>query len=182
MRGRATHRYRNGFIDPRDAQLGRHIVGVWASDSLAHADRVDESQWDRYRIRRNVPEGSLDLIRNRALMLEAGLEHFNAVDFSKGCYIGQEVTARTHYRGLVKRRILTVYSAAGGLVPDMEITHRDVVIGHTLSCSSEGMMALANLRLDAVKAHLEAGDRLSVDGDEICVRYPDHLPEIQFAN
>ena len=39
-------------------------------------------------------------------MLEAGLDKLAAVDFEKGCYIGQEVTARTHYRGLVKRRLL----------------------------------------------------------------------------
>lgn len=169
-----------GFLDPRDAALGRHIVGVSIADMPDTVEEVAENRWDALRISRNVPEGPVDLIRNRALMLEAGFEHFNAVDFSKGCYIGQEVTARTHYRGLVKKRILTVNSSTGGLVPEMQISNKDVVIGQTLSCTADGKMALAILRLDAVKAHLETGSHLTTDTAEIAVHYPAHLPEIRF--
>ena len=169
-----------GFLDPRDAALGRHIVGVSAANMPDTITEVEESRWDKLRINRNVPEGPVDLIRNRALMLEAGFEHLNAVDFSKGCYIGQEVTARTHYRGLVKKRILTVRCPTGGLEPEMQISHKDVVIGQTLSCAADGTMALAILRLDAVKAHFEAGSHLTADTAEITIHYPAHLPEIRF--
>ena len=57
-----------------------------------------------------VPVGNIDLTPNRTLMLEANLDMFSAVDFNKGCYIGQEVTARTKYRGLIKRKIVPISS------------------------------------------------------------------------
>ena len=85
--------------------LGTHILANGAK-SYVSVDKIDI--WHKIRIAACIPEGAIDLTPERALMLEAGLDQLGAVDFEKGCYVGQEVTARTHYRGLVKRRLVPI--------------------------------------------------------------------------
>ena len=95
--------------DGRHADLGRLVL---FADTDGLPEPTNANDWQAMRISLGIPEGTTDLIPNRALMLEAGLHLLDAVDFDKGCYVGQEVTARTHYRGLVKRRLLPVASVA----------------------------------------------------------------------
>ncbi|MDC0062372.1 hypothetical protein OAJ84_00035 [Candidatus Puniceispirillum sp.] len=87
-------------IDPRNPDLGTHILANGANITVS-VDQIDI--WHTTRIAAGIPEGAIDLTPERALLLEAGLDQLGAVDFEKGCYVGQEVTARTYYRGLVKR-------------------------------------------------------------------------------
>ena len=107
------------FADHRDPLLGVHILAddypaltrlADANDTISGLDMAGKyiDRWHVRRIAAGVPEGPIDLVPERALMLEAGLDQLGAVDFDKGCYIGQEVTARTHYRGLVKRRLVPI--------------------------------------------------------------------------
>ena len=112
-----------------------------------------DEEWQKWRICSGIPEGAADLIPNRALMLEAGLDKLAAVDFKKGCYIGQEVTARTHYRGLVKRRLFPVTAPKGSLSVGASVGLADKIIGQCGSVASDGQTdyALASLRLDAVQ-------------------------------
>ena len=111
------------------------------------------AEWQKWRICSGIPEGAADLTPNRALMLEAGLDKLAAVDFKKGCYIGQEVTARTHYRGLVKRRLFPVTAPKGRLSVGTPVKLADKIIGQCGSVASDEQTdyALASLRLDAVQ-------------------------------
>ena len=84
------------------------------------------------------------------MLLEAGFDELSGVSWDKGCYMGQELTARTKYRGLIKRRLVPVTLSAP-TPPGMPVTAGDTQIG-TL-CSSAGNQALANLRLDALTKH-----------------------------
>jgi len=114
---------------------------------------LPDAEWQKWRICSGIPEGAADLTPNRALMLEAGLDKLAAVDFKKGCYIGQEVTARTHYRGLVKRRLFPVSAPKGSLSVGASVRLEDKIIGQCGSVASDGQTdyALASLRLDAVQ-------------------------------
>ena len=96
------------YLDPRHADLGCRVISSSADlpPALKEAKPAAFENWQARRIMQAIPEGAIDLVPERALMLEAGLDKLAAVDYEKGCYIGQEVTARTHYRGLVKRRLL----------------------------------------------------------------------------
>src|SRR3546814_10811714 len=67
--------------------------------------------YERRRVALGLPDGSRDLAVEKTVLLEAGFEELGGVDFDKGCYMGQELTARTKYRGLVKRRLLPVRNA-----------------------------------------------------------------------
>jgi folate-binding protein YgfZ len=64
--------------------------------------------YDSLRINLGLPDGSRDLIIEKSILLESGFSELNGVDWNKGCFIGQELTARTKYRGLIKKRLMPV--------------------------------------------------------------------------
>lgn len=121
-----------------------------------------------------IPEGPDELTPNRALMLEAGLELFDAVDFKKGCYIGQEVTARTRYRGLVKRRLVPV--KASHLTAGGTITNDDKEVGSILATAAidGAMIGLASIRLTAIH-DAEEGSLLHHESAVVSLAIPAHL-------
>ena len=141
-----------------------------------------DAEWQKWRICSGIPEGAADLTPNRALMLEAGLDKLAAVDFKKGCYIGQEVTARTHYRGLVKRRLFPVSAPKGRLSVGASVGLADKIIGQCGSVASDEQTdyALASLRLDAVQqAEKQNGQENSAfqleDGTPLQLAIPDWM-------
>ena len=117
-------------IDPRSNALGIHVI---VHDSQMPAANGDITAWHKSRIAAGIPEGSIDLIPERALMLEAGLDQLGAVDFEKGCYVGQEVTARMHYRGLVKRRLVPLVIEGEPPIIDSAIVWNEKIIGNSKS-------------------------------------------------
>jgi hypothetical protein len=119
--------------DPRSPELGSHCL-VEAHHLPAQMGAID--RWHANRIAAGVPEGSIDLTPERALMLEAGLDWLGAVDFEKGCYVGQEVTARTHYRGLVKRRLVPLTIAGDPPAIDSDITWQGTLIGKSKTAAA----------------------------------------------
>ena len=147
------------FLDPRHGDLGCRIISRSADlpPTVNGAKPASCEDWQARRIRQAIPEGSIDLVPERALMLEAGLDKLTAVDFEKGCYIGQEVTARTHYRGLVKRRLLPLFCEGPPPEVDSKIIWQGKVIGNSktaASCSDYAghSVALALLKLDDIHA------------------------------
>jgi tRNA-modifying protein YgfZ len=162
------------FPDPRHADLGCRIVssGTDLPPALDTATAVAYDNWHARRIAQAIPEGAVDLQPERALMLEAGLDKLAAVDFEKGCYIGQEVTARTHYRGLVKRRLITMLCNGPPPAPGSDIIWQGKTIGtsKTAAPADAGQsVLLALLKLGDIHAILAAADAqpetdLTVDG------------------
>ena len=100
------------FLDPRLGELGARALlpRDGAQDALQAAGFAEAglAAYDGLRIGLGVPDGSRDLEVEKSLLLESGFEELNGLDWDKGCYMGQELTARTKYRGLVKKRLLPV--------------------------------------------------------------------------
>ena len=88
--------------DPRHPEMGYRS---FAKPSLP--ERSFE-EWDRRRISLTIPDGRRDMIEGKTTMDEANMEALNGVSFEKGCYVGQELTARVKYRGLGKKHLQTV--------------------------------------------------------------------------
>ena len=126
--------------DPRHPALGWRWIGAAGSgpESASGSGTVDIDQWHAVRIAAGVPQGPVDLQPERALMLEAGLDRLGAVDFEKGCYVGQEVTARTHYRGLVKRRIVPLEVSGGCPASGEAVSEGERDLGTVLSVAGGG--------------------------------------------
>ncbi|KAF5393964.1 hypothetical protein D9757_000087 [Collybiopsis confluens] len=74
----------------------------------SHYDQVAQIAYNLHRIVHGVPEGHIDISPNNAFPLDSNLDIMGAVDFRKGCYVGQELTVRTYHKGVVRKRILPV--------------------------------------------------------------------------
>jgi hypothetical protein len=101
------------FIDPRLAALGHRTIGARAEMPAADDGAA------QYRIQRldlGVPEGA-DFGGDRMFALDAGLDELHAISFDKGCYVGQELTARMKHRGIARKRLLPVQSLDGSALP-----------------------------------------------------------------
>ena len=136
-------------VDPRLAELGCRLIVERGQlplygDQFAAADFAD---YDRHRLVLGVPDGSRDLVPDKSILLEAGFDELHGVDWQKGCYMGQELTARTKYRGLIKRRLFPV-TIQGVAAPGTIVTLDGKEAGELRSsCDGHG---LALLRLEAI--------------------------------
>ncbi len=91
-----------GLPDPRHAAMGRR--------SFEKPDGEEKffEEWDKIRITHAIPDGSRDMEIEKSTLLECGIDKLNGIDWDKGCYMGQELTARMHYRGLAKKHLYAV--------------------------------------------------------------------------
>jgi hypothetical protein len=141
------------FVDPRLAALGARAIlpREGARPFLADAgiSEADFGTYDRLRLSFGIPDGSRDLMLEKSILLESGFDELNGVDWQKGCYIGQELTARTKYRGLVKKRLMPV-RIEGPLPPSGAAIMADGrEVGEMRS--SSGGFGLALLRIETVR-------------------------------
>ncbi len=165
--GRADAR-RGGivFTDPRHAALG-HRALLPAGTAMAESGLAEGAfaEYEALRVGLAVPAAGTDLLPDRSLPLECGFDELNGVSFTKGCYVGQEVTARMKHRNLVKKRLFPV-AIEGTLPPGTPVTAGTVEAGEIRSVA--GSQATALLRLD-----LADRDDLSAGGVRIRPRRPD---------
>jgi tRNA-modifying protein YgfZ len=127
--------------------------------------------WDRYRLAAGLPDGSKDLESDRSVLLEAGFDELAGVSWSKGCYMGQELTARTKYRGLVKRRLVPV-AVEGPMPPTGSVVLRDGMDVGTMRSGRDGI-GLASLRLDALRQALQCGQATLIPKTPAWMRLPE---------
>jgi folate-binding protein YgfZ len=138
------------YPDPRLPAAGTRIVSGTTMPTNEDADA-----YDAHRLALGLPDGSRDLEAEKSVLLEAGFDRLNGVSWTKGCYMGQELTARTHYRGLVKRRLVPVEIAGDASAPGTPVTRDGAEVGTMRS--SRGAFGLALLRLDAIDGELTSG-------------------------
>lgn len=122
-----TEKCPNGALkihsDPRHPKLGFVMIcpaPMW--DNVQHSLNVQggiaasPDAFDHHRLDLSIPDGAQDLIKGRTFPLEIPGDAFGAVSFSKGCYLGQELVARTKHQGIMKKTIVA-YHAAGHTAP-----------------------------------------------------------------
>ena len=165
------------YADPRLPALGVRVLApageaaaILGSHGFLPAMPAD---YDALRLSLGVPDGSRDLPPEKALLLESGFDELNGVDWKKGCYMGQELTARTKYRGLVKKRLFPVRLDGPLPAPGTLIERDGQEVGEIRS--GLGDRALAMLRLDGMKS-----DGLTAGGTRVLPEMPAwmRLPEV----
>ncbi|HMS94816.1 MAG TPA: folate-binding protein, partial [Tabrizicola sp.] len=135
------------FADPRHPALGFRL---W-SDAPGKVPKID---WDAIRVQHLIPESGVELQPDETYILEAGFERLHGVDFRKGCYVGQEVTARMKHKTELRKGLVRV--AVDGRAPiGTGIVAEGKPIG-TLFTQSGGE-AIAYLRLDRAEGMMQAG-------------------------
>lgn len=132
--------------DPRHPDLGWRTYGVDGG-----TPKVD---WDAIRVAHGIPESAVELIPNDSFPLEMGFERLHGVDFKKGCYVGQEVTARMKHKTELRKGLATV-TVRGKAPAGTEIVADSKPAG-TLYTQSDGR-GLAYLRFDRAQGPMQAG-------------------------
>jgi len=155
--------------DPRLPEAGWRLIASHPVPTNAAA-----AEWDIHRLSLGLPDGARDLESDKTILLEAGFDELNGVSWSKGCYLGQELTARTKYRGLVKRRLVPV-DVDGPLPPCGTPVYRDATEVGTMR-SGRDNLGLAVLRLDALNAPLRCGGARLTPRIPAWLRLPQSAP------
>lgn len=150
------------------------VFAAWGGDAPGHArdqrhanlgyrthtapdgfEAVDFDVYDRMRLSLGVPDGFRDFARGEDTVADMNLEALNGVSFTKGCYMGQELTSRMHHRGLAKRGLYPVKISGEVLLPFTDIMIDGNLIGEMRS--SNGNQGLAMLRHDSLAQAAKAG-------------------------
>ncbi len=132
--------------DPRLPQAGWRILAPAPLPTNATA-----ADWNAHRLALGLPDAQ-DMEPEKTVLLEAGFDALHGISWTKGCYMGQELTARTRYRGLLKRRLMQVTAAGALPPPGTALMDGDREMGDMRS--SQGGIGLALLRLEADGATL----------------------------
>lgn len=137
----------DGYVDPRAPALG------WRA-YREYPQQDDDADWEALRVAHLVPETGVELTPD-TFILEAGFDRLNGVDFRKGCFVGQEVTARMRHKTTLRKGLARV--AIEGTAPvgsDLSVDGKTV---GTLFTQSGGQ-AIAHLRFDRASRTMQAGD------------------------
>lgn len=145
-----------GHPDPRHPALGWRRIGAEGGD--------DGSDWDAIRVEHMIPAAGRELIVGESFPLELGLDRAHGIDFRKGCYVGQEVTARMKHKTELKKGLARV-AVAGRCAPGDPVTGLGgKPAGYVGTVAGE--RALVYLRYDRAGPGLSAGDaRLTLERD-----------------
>ena len=132
--------------DPRHPELGWRLYGDEAGD--------DGTDFDAIRVTHCIPETGVELTPD-TFILEAGFGRLNGVDFRKGCYVGQEVTARMKHKTELNKGLVPV-TVEGEAPVGAEITADGKPAG-TLFTQAGGR-GIAYLRFNRAKGEMQAGE------------------------
>lgn len=176
----AARRLGGGIIygDPRLAAAGARTVlpKAEAPELLSGLGAApgDPADYDRLRLSLGLPDGARDMVVEKSILLESNFDALHGVDWKKGCYVGQELTARTHYRGLVKKRLVPVEIQGPVPEPGAQVTLEGRDAGEVRS--SAGNIGLALLRLDQLEKALSGEGVLTTGDAKLVAKPPAWLP------
>ncbi|NXH14262.1 CAF17 transferase, partial [Bucco capensis] len=155
--------------DPRTEVMGWRLItkkGANLSEIIPGSHIGNIQDYDRHRYKQGIPEGVKDLPPGVALPLESNLAYLNGVSFSKGCYIGQELTARSQHTGVIRKRLLPVRLAP-------PLAHHSIAQGAEIRTAAgkpagkfragQGEFGIALLRLANINEPL----CLNIAGDQV---------------
>ena len=163
------------YADPRLAEAGARAVlpkdGAKAALEAMGFSAGPPDDYERLRLELGLSDGSRDLIVEKSILLESNFDELHGVDWNKGCYMGQELTARTKYRGLVKKRLLPVDIAGDAPPPGTQILLGGKDAGE-MRTAADGK-GLALLRLDQLERALGGDGPLTAGDATLTPRKPD---------
>ena len=138
------------YNDPRNNNLGVKAYIDKESNELKLITKLKEYEFDIYKqilMKNLVPNSTTDLIENKSLLLENNFQNINAIDWNKGCYIGQEITARMKYRSLLKKKIYALELLSGNISPGDNIIQKDINIGSVISKTGQYVLCMLKINL-----------------------------------
>ena len=139
------------FKDPRNVKLGNKIfVAKNKFKEIEKKYNLIEDNFEKYRellIKNLIPFSSEDLIQNKSLLLENNFDKINAIDWEKGCYVGQEITARMKYRALLKKQLYALELISGNINIGDKIVEKEVNLGKVISKANQYIFCMLKIEL-----------------------------------
>lgn len=166
-----------GFVDPRLAALGVRLILPRDRADAALANLADRrgvfADYEARRLALGVPDGGRDMEVEKTFLLEANVEALHGVDFDKGCYVGQELTARTKRRANLKWRLYPIEIKGSIPPPGTPVTLGEKDAGAVKTVNAGH--GIAYLRIEDVAAARAGGAPLRAGEAEIAVLEPDWM-------
>ena len=143
------------FFDPRDKELGwrQYFLGA---DAPSEAVQLPLEVYEKCRVELCIPETNVELLADKTFILEAGFERLSGVSFTKGCYVGQEVTARMRHKTELQKGFVKVRISGSIDGSTTEIMSDDRVVGSLFTHHEN--FAIAYLKFKYINSFLRVGD------------------------
>ncbi len=165
------------LVDPRLTALGQRAIlprdAVTANMAGRGLVEADPARYERLRLELGVPAPPYDLVVQRSLLLESNFEELHGVSFTKGCYVGQELTARTKHRALVRKRLLPVRIEGPLPAPGTPLVLDGREAGEMRS--GQGDRGIALIRLEVLRDGLPS---LIAGESRVSPEWPSWLPRL----
>ncbi len=137
----------NCFFDPRLKDLGYRFYDK--KMAFEKGNDIYEAQ----RLSLGVPDGALEMIVDKSISLEWGMDELNAIAWNKGCYMGQELTARSRYVGQIRKRVFPImFKIPGDYVVGDKLVVGDQEVGELRA--TNGVVGIAMLKLEALQSEI----------------------------
>lgn len=174
------------YIDPRHIDMGVRLIvpqenvpQIQRSPNFLHIAQDDSiHDYAIHRLRLGIPEAGTDMPVDKAIPLECGLDELHAIDWQKGCYMGQELTARTRYRGLIRKRLIPVHISGVISGENMPVMQGDLVVGEMRSYCQNYGMALLRLNSFMREVSFVCGGATIVPFIPAWMRLPQEEPDV----
>ncbi len=151
------------YNDPRMTEIGMRAIG--SKNSLNKlGEQASSEDYEKLRLSLTMPD-TRDMVVEKSLLLECGFEELNGVDFNKGCYVGQEVTARSKFRGQVRKSFYGVKDDSDLPAAGEKIMAGDKTVGEMrTSLDKNGIALVYNEEYEAAR---NAGTAFLCNGMEL---------------
>ena len=134
--------------DPRNANIGLKLIHLKKDPKiLDDFNNISEEKYHEILIQNLVPLSHYDLEENKSLLLENNFENLNSISWDKGCYVGQEITARMKYRALLKKKIYSLEIKDGSPIIGQQIKDDENEFGKIISIKNDSVLAMLKIEL-----------------------------------
>ena len=149
-------------IDPRNKNIGIKLIHLKKNPKiLDHLNEINEEKYHEILIQNIVPLSHYDLEGNKSLLLENNFENLNSISWDKGCYVGQELTARMKYRALLKKRIYSLAVKEGA--PHIEQPIKDEENNYGKIINIENKYILAMLKIELAESKINKKQKIKTN-------------------
>ena len=136
------------YIDPRNANIGIKLIHLKQNPEILNSlNEINEEKYHQILIQNIVPLSHYDLEENKSLLLENNFENLNSISWDKGCYVGQEITARMRYRALLKKKIYSLKIKDGSPIIGQQIKDDENEFGKIISIKNDSVLAMLKIEL-----------------------------------
>ena len=139
-------------IDPRNKNIGLKLIHLKKNPEIFdNLNEINEEKYHQILIQNTVPLSHYDLEENKSLLLENNFENLNSISWDKGCYVGQEITARMKYRALLKKKIYSLEIKDGSPLIGQLIKDNENEFGEIISIKNDSVLAMLKIELAEIK-------------------------------